>query len=95
MGQLEDWVNAVDHHLAQLKHPLPDDFPLDFSLASLQRLELVTIERYESLEALGGDDGADGFLQGVLALSAKRCCASLAGPGCGTTETNMARRRTQ
>ncbi len=67
MGQLEDWVNAVDHHLAQLKHLLPDDFPLDFSSASLQRLELVAIERYDSLEALGGDDGADGFLQGVLA----------------------------
>lgn len=67
MDQLEDWVGGVEPHLGHLEDfLLPEDFPFDYSLASLDRLATLVIQRYgHRLELF--DEDQQGFVEGVVA----------------------------
>src|SRR5258708_7242929 len=64
--RLEEWVQTVQPMIMHLEFYLPRDMKLDFSAASLRRLEEVALERFAGADGLADED-EQGFVDGTIA----------------------------
>src|SRR2546423_5395368 len=64
---LQEWLDTIDIVLDRLRDfHLPEDFPFDYSTASLSRMEELVLDEYAEMPAQPSDSGG-AFIESVLA----------------------------